>query len=323
MEWAVPLKCGTAHCGRNFFMQSHRKSSSSLSRREALSAYTYIGPWIVGFILITLGPMVASLYFSFTDYNIVSPATWVGLGNYRHLFSDPLFWKSLGVTLKFGALSLPLQIIFGFTLAILLNQNIPGVNIFRTIFYIPATISGVAIALVWGLILNPERGLLNPVLSLFGINGPAWLQNPDTALYGLVIISLWGVGGGVIIYLAGLQGVPTELYEAAKVDGANIWQQFMNVTLPMVTPVLFYNLVLGLINTFQYFTEVFILTRGGPARATLVYNLYLYQNAFSYNHMGYASALAWVLFVITLVLTVLVFRSSATWVYYEGQLKGR
>ncbi len=304
-------------------MQSHRKSSSSLSRREALSAYTYIGPWIVGFILITLGPMVASLYFSFTDYNIVSPATWVGLGNYRHLFSDPLFWKSLGVTLKFGALSLPLQIIFGFTLAILLNQNIPGVNIFRTIFYIPATISGVAIALVWGLILNPERGLLNPVLSLFGINGPAWLQNPDTALYGLVIISLWGVGGGVIIYLAGLQGVPTELYEAAKVDGANIWQQFMNVTLPMVTPVLFYNLVLGLINTFQYFTEVFILTRGGPARATLVYNLYLYQNAFSYNHMGYASALAWVLFVITLVLTVLVFRSSATWVYYEGQLKGR
>jgi multiple sugar transport system permease protein len=267
--------------------------------------------------------MVASLYFSFTNYNIVSPATWTGLDNYRHLFSDPLFWKSLGVTLKFGVLSLPLQIIFGFTLAILLNQNIPGVNIFRTIFYIPATISGVAIALVWGLILNPERGLLNPVLSLFGINGPAWLQNPDTALYGLVIISLWGVGGGVIIYLAGLQGVPTDLYEAAKVDGANVWQQFLNVTLPMVTPVIFYNLVLGLVNTFQYFTEVFILTHGGPARATLVYNLYLYQNAFSYNHMGYASALAWALFVITLVLTVLVFRSSAAWVYYEGQLKGR
>jgi multiple sugar transport system permease protein len=205
----------------------------------------------------------------------------------------------------------------------LLNQKVPGVNLFRAIFYIPATISGVAIALVWGLILNPERGLLNPILSLFGINGPAWLQNPNTALYGLVIISLWGVGGGVVIYLAGLQGVPTDLYEAAKVDGANIWQQFLYITLPMITPVIFYNLVLGLINTFQYFTEVFILTRGGPARSTLVYNLYLYQNAFSYNHMGYASALAWVLFVITLVLTALIFRSSDTWVYYEGQMKGR
>lgn len=304
-------------------MRSHQNRSSSLSRREAFSAYIYIGPWIVGFILITLGPMVASMYFSFTDYNIVTPATWTGLGNYRHLFSDALFWKSLANTVKFGALSLPLQIIFGFTLALLLNQKVPGVNLLRTIFYIPATISGVAIALVWGLILNPERGLLNPVLSLFGINGPAWLQNPDTALYGLVIISLWGVGGGVIIYLAGLQGVPTDLYEAAKVDGANVWQQFLNVTLPMVTPVIFYNLVLGLINTFQYFTEVFILTQGGPARSTLVYNLYLYQNAFFYNHMGYASALAWVLFVITLVLTALVFRSSAAWVYYEGQLKER
>jgi multiple sugar transport system permease protein len=267
--------------------------------------------------------MVASLYFSFTDYNIVSPATWVGLGNYRHLFSDALFWKSLGITLKFGVLSLPLQIILGFTLALLLNQNVPGVNIFRTIFYIPATISGVAIALVWGLILSPERGLLNPLLSLIGINGPAWLQDPNTALYGLVIISLWGVGGGVVIYLAGLQGVPTELYEAAKVDGANFWQQFVNVTLPMVTPVIFYNLVLGLINTFQYFTEVFILTQGGPVRSTLVYNLYLYQNAFFYNHMGYASALAWVLFVIILVLTALIIRSSDAWVYYEGQLKGR
>jgi multiple sugar transport system permease protein len=267
--------------------------------------------------------MVASLYFSFTNYNIVTPAVWAGLGNYRNLLHDALFWKSLGVTLKYGVVSLPLQILFGFTLAVLLNQNIPGVNLFRAIFYIPATISGVAIALVWGLILNPDKGLLNPILALIGIHGPAWLQDPRSALYGLVIISLWGVGGGIVIYLAGLQGVPTDLYEAAKVDGANVLQQFIHVTLPMVTPVIFYNLVLGLINTFQYFTEVFILTQGGPARATLVYNLYLYQNAFYYNHMGYASALAWVLFMITLVLTVLVFRSSDAWVFYEGQLKGR
>jgi multiple sugar transport system permease protein len=304
-------------------MRPPQKKTKSLARREALTAYLFLSPWIVGFICITVGPMVASLYFSFTNYNIVTPAVWAGLGNYRNLLHDALFWKSLGVTLKYGVVSLPLQILFGFTLAVLLNQNIPGVNLFRAIFYIPATISGVAIALVWGLILNPDKGLLNPILALIGIHGPAWLQDPRSALYGLVIISLWGVGGGIVIYLAGLQGVPTDLYEAAKVDGANVLQQFIHVTLPMVTPVIFYNLVLGLINTFQYFTEVFILTQGGPARATLVYNLYLYQNAFYYNHMGYASALAWVLFMITLVLTVLVFRSSDAWVFYEGQLKGR
>jgi multiple sugar transport system permease protein len=304
-------------------MRLFRKRPWSLARREAAAAYLFIGPWIFGFICLTLGPMLVSLYYSFTEYNIIKPPIWIGLGNYINLLNDEQFWQSLFVTLKYGVLSLPLQLVFGFSLAVLLNQNIPGVNLLRTIFYIPATISGVAIALVWGLILNPDRGLLNPILSVFGIHGPAWLQDPSTALYGLVIVSLWGVGGGVIIYLAGLQGVPTDLYEAAKVDGANRLQSFLNVTLPMVTPVIFYNLVLGLINTFQYFTEAFILTHGGPSRATQVYNLYLYQNAFFYNHMGYASALAWVLFIITLVLTVLIFRSSDIWVYYEGKVKGK
>lgn len=304
-------------------MRFFRKRPWSLARREAMAAYTFIGPWIVGFLCLTLGPMLASLYFSFTEYNIINPPVWIGLSNYINLLNDTQFWKSLFVTLKFGAMSLPLQLVFGFTLALLLNQKIPGVNLLRTIYYIPATISGVAIALVWGLILNPDRGLLNPILSIFGIHGPAWLQDPSTALYGLVIVSLWGVGGGVIIYLAGLQGIPTDLYDAAKVDGANHLQSFLNVTLPMVTPVIFYNLVLGVINTFQYFTEAFVLTHGGPNSATLVYNLYLYQNAFFYNHMGYASALAWVLFIITLLLTVLIFRSSDTWVYYEGKVKGK
>jgi len=303
---------------------SHRRFWS-MSRREAAWAYFFISPWIVGFIIFTIGPMLASLYYSFTKYNIISPPQWTGLANIRDLLRDPLFWKSMQVTVYYAALALPLGLLLGFFLAILLNQKIPGVNVWRTIYYLPSVIAGVAVALLWIRIFNPKIGILNPFLAKFGIQGPGWLNDPKWAMPALVIMSLWGVGGGMIIYLAGLQGVPTTLYEAAKVDGASLWQRFWHVTLPMVTPVIFYNLVMGMIGAFQYFTVVYVATggSGSPARATLFYNLYLYQNAFKYFEMGYASTMAWILFLIVMALTILVFRSSAVWVYYEGELKGR
>ena len=304
----------------------------SLARREALWAYAFITPWIIGFLVFTIGPMLASLYFSFTDYNIITAPRWIGLTNYTNLFQDELFWHSLGVTFKFGLVALPLGLIFSYLIAVLLNTKISGINFWRTIYFLPSVIAGVAVALLWIRIFDQRYGLLNPFLEHFGIKGPGWLSDPDWVITALVIMSLWGVGGNVIIYLAGLQGVPTDLYDAAKVDGATAWQRFRYVTLPMTTPVIFYNLVLGLIGTFQYFTEVYVISSGnsgntgglgGPARSTLFYNIYLYQNAFKYFHMGYASTMAWVLFVIVLVLTLLIFRSSDVWVYYEGQVKGK
>jgi multiple sugar transport system permease protein len=307
-------------------MQSSMKPSRlSLARRESLWAYAFIAPWTIGFIIFTFGPMLASLYFSFTEYDIVSPPKWIGLTNYINLFHDPLFWHSMSITFKYAVIALPLGLIISYLIAVLLNQKIRGINIWRTLYFLPSVIAGVAVALLWGRIFDPKYGILNPFLAHIGIKGPGWLSDPQWAIPALVIMSLWGVGGNVIIYLAGLQGVPTDLYDAAKVDGATAWQRFRHVTLPMTTPVIFYNLILGLIGTFQYFTEVYVLTNGtgNPARSTLFYNLYLYQNAFKYFHMGYASTMAWVLFVIVLVLTLLIFRSSDTWVFYEGQLRGR
>ncbi len=306
-------------------MRQLRKRSWTMSKREAAWAYFFISPWVVGFLVFTIGPMLASLYYSFTEYNIIASPKWVGLANYRALVDDPLFWKSLQVTVYYASLALPLGLIIGFLLAILLNQRIPGVNVWRTIYFLPSVVAGVAVALLWIRIFNTKIGILNPFLARFGIKGPGWLQDPNWAIPALVIMSLWSVGGGMIIYLAGLQGVPTALYDAAKVDGASLWQRFRHVTLPMMTPVIFYNLVMGLIGAFQYFTEAYVATggTGSPARATLFYNLYLYQNAFKYFSMGYASTMAWILFLIVLILTMLVFRSSETWVYYEGQLRGR
>lgn len=299
-----------------------RPRGGALRRREALWGYIFVSPWIVGFIVFTLGPMVASLALSLTRYNIVDAPVFIGLDNYLKLFAgDPKFWHSLRVTVTYAVCAVPLNLVFGFALAFLLNQKVPWVAFWRTMFYMPSVTSGVAVALLWGMIFNPRFGILNWALGLAGIDGPGWLASPDWALPALILMSLWSVGGGMIIYLAGLQGIPTALYEAARIDGANAWRELVHITIPLMTPVIFYNLVIGIIGTFQYFTEAYVLTRGGPAEATLFYNLYLYNNAFSYLDMGYASALAWVLFVIVLVLTILVFRSSAAWVYYEGELR--
>ena len=301
------------------------KRKLTLSQRDALWGYAFTVPWIVGFLIFTLGPMIASLYFSFTKYNIIDPPTWMGIKNYqRMLFEDPLFWHSLQRTLYYAVLALPLGLVIGLFLAILLNQKIPAVNLWRTAYFLPSVVAGVAVSILFVRLFNPRVGLINPILMSLGVdNPPGWMNDPNWSIPTLVIMSLWGVGGGMIIYLAGLQGIPTALYEAAKIDGAGTWHRFRHVTIPMMTPVIFYNLVMGLIGSFQYFTEVYVATSGdgGPLRPTLVYNLYLYQNAFKYFEMGYASAMAWFLLLLTLVATLLVFRSSPFWVFYEGQVR--
>lgn len=304
-------------------MASSHRFKLTLKRQEALWSYFFIGPWLIGLVLITIGPMLASLYYSLNNYNILTPPEWIGLENYTRLFADPLFWQSIKVTFKFAIFALPLNLTIGYLLAVLLNQKVPGLNLWRTLYYLPSVISGVAVAVLWSRLFNPNLGWINYALGVIGIKGPAWLQSPDWAVPALVIMSLWSVGGTMIIYLSGLQGVPTTLYEAARVDGANKLQTFIHITLPMTSPVIFFNLVIGLIETFQYFTVVYTTTggSGGPARSTLFYNLYLYQNAFSYFDMGYASAMAWVLFLFVLLLTLLIFRTSAVWVFYEGEAK--
>lgn len=294
----------------------------SLSKREAIAGYLLIAPWIVGFIIFTLGPMLASLLFSFTNYAIAKPMDFLGLNNFIELFfKDYRFWHSMRVTLTYAVAAIPIGLVLGLLLALLLNTKVPFIAFWRTLYYTPSVVSGVAVAVLWSYLFNPRFGVINWILSLVNIQGPGWLSSPDWSLPALILMSLWGVGGGMIIYLAGLQGIPTTLYEAAEIDGANRTQQFFSITLPLITPVLFYNLVTGIIGTFQIFTSVYVMTSGGPAESTLFYNLYLYNNAFRYQRMGYASALAWVLFVVVLVLTLLVFRTSAAWVYYEGELR--
>jgi multiple sugar transport system permease protein len=241
------------------------------------------------------------------------------LANYERMFSDQFVWHSLRVTLTYTIFSVPLGLIAAMAVAVLLNQKIVASGFFRTVFYLPAVISGVAVALVFSWIFNYRFGILNFFLSLVGIAGPNWLGSPRYALWAFVVMSLWGIGGNVVIYLAGLQGVPVVLHEAATIDGANAWTRFWKITLPLMTPVLLFTLVMGVIGTFQTFTQAYIMTGGGPANATLFYLLYLYKNAFNWFEMGYASALAWLLFLIILILTVILWTTSARWVYYEGE----
>jgi multiple sugar transport system permease protein len=292
---------------------------SPMAKREERYFYLCISPWIAGFLIFTAGPIVASLFFSFCNYDVVTSPNWVGIQNYKRLISDPLFWQSLKVTSYFSLASVPLGIILSLIIAILLNQNIRGLTWFRTIYYMPSVISGVAVALLWMWIFNPEFGVLNFLLwKLFHIQGPAWLMSEEWVIPALIIMSLWGIGGDIVIYLAGLQGIPTELYEAAEIDGANSFNKFLNITIPMMSPVLLFTLIMGIINSFQVFTQAYVMTRGGPHYASLFYVLYIYQNAFQFFSMGYASALSWILFLIILALTFLIFKSSPLWVYYES-----
>lgn len=288
------------------------------TQRETLTFYLCISPWLIGLLVFVLGPMLASFAISFTRWDLLSPPRFTGMRNYERMLADPLFWQSLKVTVLYTLLYVPTELIGGMALALLMNQRVPGIAVFRTIFYLPSVIAGVAFVVVWMWIFHPDAGLLNAGLALLGIDGPRWLTDPDTALIALWMMSMWGLGRAAVIYLAGLKNVPKELHEAAHIDGAGNWQTFRHVTIPLLTPTIFFNLVLSLIGTFQTFTSAFVATNGGPLDSTLFYVLYLYRQAFERFNMGYASALAWILFLVILGLTLLVVRSADQWVYYEG-----
>ncbi len=295
----------------------------SATRRESILFYLFIGPALLGLLIFTLGPMVASLYFSFTDYEIVKPPVWVGLANFHKMFFvDELPLHALGVTAYYAFVGVPLRLAAQFVIAVLLNRALFGRSIFRTLLYLPSIVSGVALSLLWVWLLNPEFGLVNYVLwEVFHIQGPRWLSSPQWVIPALIFMSMWGIGSGIVICLAGLQGISEELYEAAELDGAGGFRKMTSITIPHMTPVLFFNLIMGIIGSFQVFTQGYVMTNGGPSNASLFYVLYLYWNAFNYFRMGYASALAWVLFAIILAMTGLIFRSSSAWVYYEGSVQ--
>lgn len=300
--------------------RSGTSSKGRYFRRESIEFHIYILPWLIGFIVFMLGPLVYSLILTFTDAQMYGEWSLVGLDNYKEMLTaDPLFWRSLSNTASYAFVSVPLGLVVAFFLATLLNMKLKGIAIFRTIFYLPSVTSGVAVILLWGWILNPSFGLLNYLLSLIGISGPGWLSDPRWAMPAIILMSLWNVGPSMIIFLAGLQDIPETLYESASIDGAGWWVRTIRITLPLVTPTIFFNLIMGLIGAFQVFTQAYVLTSGGPMDATYVYLLHLYNNAFRYGRMAYGSALAWVLFIIILVLSSIVMGTSRRWVYYAGE----
>jgi multiple sugar transport system permease protein len=292
--------------------------------RTDLVGYLLISPWIVGFLAFSLLPFLASFFLSFTDWEIVGAWHWIGTANYQKLLSgvDDRFVIALGNTVEYAAVVVPGSQVIALSLAMLLSKRSPGIAFFRTLFYIPAIASGVGTSYLWAQIFSTHGGLINSVLAIFGIPGPNWLYSLTWSMPALMIVGLWNVGQSMLIYLAALQGVPQSLYDAASVDGANGLQRFFNVTIPMVTPAMFFNVVLGFIGALNVFTIAYIITNGGPANATLFYSLYLYRVAFQNLRMGYAAALAWILFLIILAITIIQLVTARLWVYYEGATPG-
>ena len=293
----------------------------SSRQREEIEGYACISPWLIGFVVFTAGPIIASLYLALTDYDLLSAPRFVAFQNLRKmLLADRLVLHSLKVTSTY-VLGVPLRVAAGLAVALLLNQEVRGLAVFRTVCYLPSVVSGVAVSLMWMWVFNPELGIINGLLARLGIKGPDWYYSKQWVVPTFMITSLWGVGSGIVLYLSALQGVPTVLYDAATIDGASRWQRFWNVTVPMISPVIFFTLIMGIIGSFQVFTSAYVITSGGPANASLFYVLYLYRNAFQYFQMGYASALAWLLFVIILAVTALTLLSGERWVYYAGSVK--
>jgi len=302
-----------------------RRRLSPLARREARWAYIFLAPWIVGFLLWTLVPMVATFAFTLTNVTLSQqePLRFVGLDNYAALVRDPQTWESLGVTIRFALLALPIGVLTPMAVALLLNSpRLRGSSLFRVLFFLPYVVPFVAGVLIWQAMLNVDSGWIDQLLRFVGVaNPPNWLQDTTWIYPGLVIMGIWGIGGGIIVYLAGLRGIPTELYDAARIDGAATWATFRHVTLPMLSPVIFYTLILGIVEVLQYFLVPLVLNQGTgePGGSTNFLNLYIYKNFFTYQNMSYGATLAWLLFGLTLLVTVVVFRTARRWVYYAGE----
>jgi ABC-type sugar transport system permease subunit len=298
---------------------------SPLARREARWGLLFVAPWIVGFLAFTLLPMAATLGFTFTNINLAQeePLRFVGLDNYARLAADPQAWDSLGITLQFAALALPVAVLLPFAVALLLGSpSLKGTGLFRVLFFLPYVVPLVAGVLIWQAMLNPESGWVNDALRAVGVaEPPNWLHDTTWVYPGLILIAAWGIGGGMIVYLAGLKGIPTEYYDAAKIDGAGAWRLLRHVTVPLMTPVILYTLILAIVDVLQYFLVPLVLNQGTgePGGRTSFLNLYIYKNFFTYQNMSYGATLAWLLFAITLVVTVLLFRSSRRWVYYAAE----
>jgi len=289
--------------------------------RRQVAGWLFISPWVIGFLIFTAGAMLFSLGLTLFDTDLLTETRYYGLRNFSKLARDRLFLKSLTVTATYVISAVPLQVATALAIALMLNtKKIVAIGIWRTLYYMPSIVSGIAVSLLWMWILNPDFGLLNYLLGLVGITGPRWVYSEQWAIPSFVMMGVWGAGSNMLLYLAGLQGIPTPLYEAAAIDGAGSWRRFWNITMPMLSPTVFFNLVMTLIGAFQVFTQAYVITAGGPNNATLTIVLFLYRKGFEQLHFGYASAVAWVLFVIIMAFTLLVFRSSATWVYYEGEL---
>lgn len=291
----------------------------TLRGKEALSFYLFIAPWAIGFLCFTVGPIIASFALSFMEYDMALPPKFIGLDNYKELFGDPLFYKSISNTLYIVLFAVPLGMVAAFAMALLLNQKVRGLAAYRTAYFIPSIVPAVASAALWLYVLQPQWGLLNGFLESIGIDGPGWLASEVWSKPSIIMLMVWGSGGTMVIYLAGLQDISKEFYEAAEIDGANSIRKFLHITLPLMTPTIFFTLVMGIISTFQVFSVIFVLTdgMGGPVNSTLVYLIYIYRNAFNFFRMGYSSAMAWVLFTIILILTIIQFRTARYWVFYE------
>ena len=304
------------------FLGRFAGGSTALEVKKALWGHVFILPWILGLIIFWIGPIIASFYYSFTKYDVLTPPQWVGLDNYVKAFTDDRqFWPSLQRTLEYSLAVVPLGLVGSLFLAVLLNRGVKGTTAYRTLFFIPGLTPTVALALLWRWILHPTLGPLNTALGWFGIKGPGWLDSKQWAMPSIIMMNLWaGMGGNrMLIFLAGLQGVPQALLEAAEIDGASGWAKFRNVTLPMISPTILFNLVLGVIGSLKVFTTAFVTTRGGPSYATWFYALHIYQNAFAYFQLGYGSALAWIFVIVLLFFTYMQMSLSRRWVYYAGE----
>jgi len=287
-------------------------------KRESRKFFLFISPWLAGFLIFTLTPMCMSLYYSFTSWDVMNPAQFIGLDNYTGLFHDELFLKSLQVTGIYTAVVVPMNVLLSLLVAILLNSEHKFFGLFRTIYYLPSVLSGVVASVLWKWIFNSKYGLFNSFLAYFGIEGPRWLSDPNWVMPAMIIMNVWGIGSGIIMYLAGLQAVPASLYKAARIDGAGFWSRLVHITIPSMSPVILFTFLTSMIGTLQTFTQAYVMTEGGPNNASLFYALYLYRNGFQYRKMGKACAMAWLLFIIIVLLSLLTIKATRNIIFYES-----